>query len=254
MPTWYAANLTTHIVAGTVGLVSMFLPLLARKGSRLHRRAGWVFVAAMGLVSVTGLVIAAAWLLDPLSTRPPGRVLDPEQQERYVEMLRTMGLFFAFIGVIVGSSLWQGIVALRQRRGGITWGNPVDRGLAWLTVGLGSVLLVVGALELNPVLIGFGILGVVSGVSDIRFYRREVHERGAWLYRHLQAMLGGATAATTAFAVQFVGRALTDGGFSSGWLLVAWGAPPALGILATHLWTRRVRRGAASRRPGYTAG
>lgn len=254
MPTWYAANLTAHVVAGALGLLTMLVPLLARKGGRLHRRAGWVFVVAMGLASITGLVIGLSWLAAPLTVRPPSRPLDPEEAAAYASSLREMGLFFTFIGVLVGSSLWHGIVALRQRTGKIAWGNPIDLGLAWISIALGSVLLVVGTLDFNPVLLGFGVLGTFGGISDLRFHRRETHERGAWLFRHLQAMLGGATAATTAFTVQFVGRALTEGGYGSGWLLAAWGLPPALGILATHLWTRRVRRDGSSPRPGYTRG
>src|SRR5690606_30320687 len=104
----------------------------------------------------------------------------------------------------------------RQRRGAIAWGNPIDLGFAWVLLGLAAVLLAVGLDQGQPLLIAFGGLGIVSSVSDLRFYRRSEHERGAWLLRHLQAMLGGATAATTAFAVQVVGRTLADSALA-GW-------------------------------------
>ena len=54
-------------------------------------------------------------------------------------------------------------------------------------------------------------------------------------------LLGGATAATTAFTVQAVGRVLSESG-NDQWLLMAWGLPPALGILLSHLWSRRVSK------------
>jgi len=235
----YTTTLLAHIIAGAVGLLSMLAPLLARKGGRLHRRAGWVFVVSMGLASLTGLVIAALWLVAPLEARPPRTPLDPAAQARYVEQLRTMSLFFGFIAVLVASSLWQGLVALRQRRGTIAWGNPVDRVLAVLTTGLGALLMVVGTVDVNLLLLGFGVLGVSSGIADLRFYARRSHDPRAWMQRHLQAMIGGATAATTAFTVQFVGRTLAEAGHG-GWMLVCWGLPPALGMLASHLWTRRV--------------
>ena len=48
--------LTPHVIAGVVALASMIVPLVARKGGRLHRRAGWVFVIAM----IGGIALVAS--------------------------------------------------------------------------------------------------------------------------------------------------------------------------------------------------
>lgn len=244
MQSWYEANVMLHATAGGVGLVTMLVPLLARKGGRLHRRAGWVFVVAMALVAVTGLAIAGAWLIDPLGFKPPGRALDPEQAARYAGVLRRAGAFFGLVAVLVGSAAWNGMVATRQRHGGIAWGNPIDLAFAWSVTGLGAVLLAAGVAWGQPLFMAFGGLGLVSGVSDLRFFRRPEaqQEPGAWLRRHLQAMLGGATAATTAFTVQVVGRMLDDAGFGE-WMLAAWLLPVALGTGLSVWWSRRVRPG-----------
>lgn len=246
MQSWYEANVLLHATAGGVGLVTMLVPLLARKGGRLHRRAGWVFAVAMAIVAVTGIGIAAAWLLDPLGAKPPARALDAEAAARYAEVLRRAGVFFGFIAVLVGSSAWSGVVATRQRRGAIAWGNPIDLGLAWTVTGLGAVLVAVGVAWGQPLFIAFGGLGLVSGVSDLRFFRRAKQEPGAWLRRHLQAMLGGATAATTAFTVQVVGRMLDDAGFGE-WMLAAWLVPVTAGTGLSVWWSRRVRPGLGRR-------
>jgi hypothetical protein len=250
MQSWYEANVLLHAAAGGLGLVSMLVPLLARKGGRLHRRAGWVFTLAMGIVAVTGLAIAAAWLLAPLGAKPPERVLDPEATARYVEGLRRGGVFFGFLAVLVGSAAWNGVVATRQRRGVIAWGNPIDLGFAWAVTGLGTVLLVASVAWGQPVFMGFGVLGLVTGVSDLRFFRHGRNEKSAWLRRHLQAMLGGATAATTAFTVQVVGRMLDDAGFGQ-WMIAAWLLPVAAGTGLSVWWSRRVRPGL---RRGYARG
>lgn len=244
MQSWYEANVMLHAAAGGVGLVTMLVPLLARKGGPAHRRAGWVFAAAMAIVAVTGLAIAGAWLLDPLGAKPPERALDAEAAARYAQALRRAGVFFGFIAVLVGSAAWNGVVATRQRRGTIAWGNPIDLGLAWTVTGLGVVLLAVGVAWGQPLFMAFGGLGLVSGVSDLRFLRRvdAQQQPGAWLRRHLQAMLGGATAATTAFSVQVVGRMLDDAGFGE-WMLVAWLLPVGLGTGLSVWWSRRVRPG-----------
>ncbi|MCH9686679.1 MAG: hypothetical protein K0V04_34925 [Deltaproteobacteria bacterium] len=250
MQALYTTNLFMHATAGAIGLVSMFVPLLCKKGSRLHRGAGWVFTAAMATVAVTGVLMALSWVLVPLQVKPPSRVLDAAEQARYLSMLRTYALFFGFLAVLVGSATWQGIVAIRQRRRSIAWGNSVDRGFAAALLGLGALLLLVGISEEQPLLIGFGGLGLFNGVGDLRFYRQMKRERGAWLLRHVQAMLGGATAATTAFAVQVVGRTLSNNGLES-WGILAWVVPGVLGMLTSVAWSRRVRR---MMTPGYTRG
>lgn len=246
MQSWYEANVILHASAGGVGLVTMLVPLLARKGGRLHRRAGWVFTVAMGIVAITGVAIALLWLVAPLEVKPPERALDPDAQARYAAALGAAGWFFLLVAVLVGSAAWNGVVATRQRRGAIAWGNPIDLGFAWVTAGLGAVLLVMGVAKGQPLFMGFGGLGLVTGASDLRFFRHGTHEPGAWLRRHLQAMLGGATAATTAFTVQVVGRMLDDAGFGEA-MLVAWMLPVVLGTGLSVWWSRRVRPAAGGR-------
>ena len=43
-----------HIAAGSLALVSLWVPLVSRKGGSVHRRAGRVFVIAMA-------VLKSAW-------------------------------------------------------------------------------------------------------------------------------------------------------------------------------------------------
>jgi uncharacterized membrane protein len=66
--------LTVHIAAGSIALASMLVPMLTTKGGRTHRRAGWVFVASMALVSVTALIMSAGRVLSTrgLKQRPSG--------------------------------------------------------------------------------------------------------------------------------------------------------------------------------------
>ena len=48
--------LPIHIVAGLIGLVSGAVALSARKGAKLHRKDGMIFVYAMMIVAITGTV------------------------------------------------------------------------------------------------------------------------------------------------------------------------------------------------------
>ncbi|MBM3818603.1 MAG: hypothetical protein FJW14_06245 [Acidimicrobiia bacterium] len=52
--------LAVHVAAGSVALLSMFVPMVTRKGGRLHRRAGWTFVGSMAIVSATAFALSIA--------------------------------------------------------------------------------------------------------------------------------------------------------------------------------------------------
>ncbi len=62
--------LPIHIIAGIIGLVSGAITLSARKGAKLHRKSGMVFVYAMMVVAITGTVMGA--LLFEMAAVIPG--------------------------------------------------------------------------------------------------------------------------------------------------------------------------------------
>ena len=51
--------LPIHIIAGFIGLISGAVALSARKGAKLHRKGGMIFVYAMLVVAITGTVMGA---------------------------------------------------------------------------------------------------------------------------------------------------------------------------------------------------
>ena len=62
--------LPIHIIAGVLGLVSGAIALSARKGAKLHRKVGMIFVYAMMVVAITGTVMGA--LLFEMAAVIPG--------------------------------------------------------------------------------------------------------------------------------------------------------------------------------------
>jgi uncharacterized membrane protein len=63
----HTAVLAIHIAAGSVALLSMFVPMVTPKGGRLHRRAGWTFVASMAVVSITAFALSVGLLFSPVT-------------------------------------------------------------------------------------------------------------------------------------------------------------------------------------------
>jgi uncharacterized membrane protein len=51
--------LPVHIIAGSIAIIAGFISVFARKGARLHRKSGLIFVYAMIVLGLSGAVIAA---------------------------------------------------------------------------------------------------------------------------------------------------------------------------------------------------
>ena len=238
--TAYDALVVVHALAGLVVLLSLPVPLIARKGGTTHRRAGWVFVAAMAAVALSGEVIAAAWLATPELIAGHAATLDAARRAAVFNQVRGFGVFFATIGVMSAAAIWHGVSGLRLKtEAPAHWARTPDH-VAWVATCLfGALLTLVGIAQTMPLFMAFGGLAVWGGIGDARFVLRPPKTRGAWLIRHLQAMLGGATAAITAFSALTLRRHFPElGAFSVGFWLV----PVAIGVGATMAWTRVYKR------------
>ena len=64
------ALLPIHIIAGLIGLVSGAVALATRKGAKLHRKGGMIFVYAMMVVAITGTVMGS--LISEMAAVIPG--------------------------------------------------------------------------------------------------------------------------------------------------------------------------------------
>jgi hypothetical protein len=237
----YGLGVFVHAAAGVVGLVVMPLALVTRKGGRWHRRAGLVFAAAMAVAAITGVAIAAAWLLDvSLVKRLPE---DPVRQAAAIAAHRVYGLFFLLLAILLAASVSGGVLSVWGRRSAraAALGPVVALGFGLALVSGGLTTTVTGLWVHAPLLVAFGLLGAASGVGELRIAARRSSPARAWMLRHAQGMLGAATAASTAFAVQMSGR--MEGVAS----LLAWLVPVAIGTALTTWWSMRLGRRKAAR-------
>nr|HEX4315346.1 hypothetical protein [Kofleriaceae bacterium] len=213
--------LPIHIAAGALALASMVPPLVARKGGALHRRAGWVFVAAMTVVAATAFALSLARLVAPESPRD-----------------RVIGLFLFSVSALAAASVSTGVRVLRFKTRAAPHRNAYDLAISALCALAGAATLAYGALVAGSILLAaFGVLGVAIGASQLAYWLRAPRERMHWWIQHMGAMLGGCIAATTALVVTNASR-FGAGAFST----IVWLAVPAIGVPAIAVWTRSYRR------------
>ena len=112
--------LPIHIIAGVLGLVSGAIALSARKGAKLHRKVGMIFVYAMMVVAITGTVMGA--LLFEMAAVIPGLLTFYLVLTSFLTVRRPVTLKFSWIdfgamllGLTVGiASFSYGLMAEGQ--------------------------------------------------------------------------------------------------------------------------------------------
>ena len=206
--------LVLHIAAGSVALASMWIPMVARKGGTLHRRAGWVFVAAMAIVSVSALFLAGGrFFFDPR----------PEAQ--------AAGVFLLYIAILTGAAVSYGVRVLRVKKRTTAHVHWWDLGLPSLLTVSSLAMAAFGLTERQPIFAAFSVIGLVNGVTGLRYWLRPPTSTMHWWFAHMNGMLGGCIAAVTAFFVVNAGNM----GIAP---IVAWLSPSVIGSVGTAAWTR----------------
>jgi hypothetical protein len=202
--------LAFHIAIGLAALVLFWVPALTKKGSPSHRRAGRWYVRAMTAITITGVILSLFYIFGP----------------RW-----TSGVFLLFLGVITGTSLWNGWRVLRVKQDPARYyGTRGHRAVALLNVLGGLTLIGFGIVVKEPLFAAFGPVGVLIGGAMLGSGRRVPGDRQYWKTEHLTGMIGSGIASHVAF-LAFGGRQLF-GWDMGGYGIVLWVTPVIVGTIA----------------------
>lgn len=208
-----------HISAGAIALATFLIPMVTAKGGIAHRRAGWVFVVAMGVICLTAIPVSIVRLN---AATTPGAALFSKGA--------------LFITLFSGSAVWKGIRVLRYKGQG-RHSHPLDLGVSLLMVMAGLWALGQGIASRNGILLFFGPFSALGALADLRYWLNPNKPRMHWFFEHLGGMVGASTAAITAFLF-FGARSLGAG--TPG--LVQFLAPTLILVPVSLLWGRYYRR------------
>ncbi|SDJ99204.1 DUF2306 domain-containing protein [Natronorubrum texcoconense] len=209
MVTLESVTLWAHIAAGVVALLAGLVAVVTVKGGRRHRRAGRIYVASMGIVVGTVLPLLA---FEPSSNR----------------------IFLTLVAVFSGYFAFTGYRVLARKRPTdeaetVDWTAAVLVVGACLFLGGWGVGFLVGGNSFGTVMIVFGLIGLVVGVSDLLAFR-DSDRREPWLNDHLGRMMGAYIATVTAVSVV---------NFTAVSPVVSWLWPTAIGVPLIWYWSRK---------------
>jgi len=174
--------LAAHVLAAGTALGCFWIPLVTTKGGKVHRRVGWVFVAAMAGASLT------AWVICGIG------YAETEDVHRRITLL-----FLAWLGLFAISMGWSGLRALRLKDRTGSHYHPVDLGIPLLLVLAGLGVVVFGLQAHSVLLLGFAPVGIIVGCLELAYWLRPPKERMHWWYQHMGSMIGTCITTVTAF-------------------------------------------------------
>jgi hypothetical protein len=203
-----------HIAAGSLALVSLWVPLVSRKGGSVHRRAGRVFVISMAVLTLAAIG-ASVWRLTYDT--------DPER--------RTWAAYLLFVAVLSGSQVSAGVRALRGKARTGPQLHAWDVGIALLLLGSAVAVFAWGLRAGIPLFIGFAPVGIAIGSMQLAYWLRPPRNRMHWFFEHMFMMIGAGIGTLSAFSIvnaQHLGLRPDS--------LILWNGPTVLGLAAWAVW------------------
>lgn len=214
-----------HIVAGIVALTAFWFPLAYKKGGKAHRTAGWIFVAAMSVIIVTGMLMLSLHLM-------AGRV--------------DQALFLGFLVLISFAAVYGALRVLRAKQSPklmLTWDNLL---ITLLVLAFGLYLLYQFFFVYRfPLWLVFGIVGLTASVPELWKWVRPPAERVRyWWFEHMRGMIIAGMAAHIAFFAFGSTRIWPDLYDGQPWwvMLIPWTSPFVVAFIAITLLERHYTR------------
>lgn len=236
-----------HILAGGVGLLLFWVPVVARKGSRLHIASGKAFVWVAYFVSATAAISCLWALSSPIAFSGITRQLTADEMQQLSMRIRFLFTILATLMCWLVATLQLGIYAIRTKE------NPNStrrRVMAFQSAAIvcSVSLIAFGASQLMSVgAAGYWahvVLGIIS-FSDVigqyRYLRSDPSVGKAWWLKHMECMLGAGVAFYTAFFVFGFSRMMPLQ-LEGVWRLVPWVLPSLVGTPLITIWVGRYKR------------
>lgn len=218
-----------HIALGAIALLLFWLPIVARKGGKLHIAAGKAFYSIMLFVAGSGIIMTLIGLADPVGIYVNSRQLTPEQIESMMLWRIPFTYFLLLLSLLTWVTGRHAIGVLRAKtnrtvlrnwryQGPVVLMFPVALFVGWQGITIGM-----------PLLIIFAVVSLITAATISSYvYRAEITPR-AWIIEHFSAMVGAGIAVYTAFFAAG-GRRVLSQWLPGDWQLVSWLAAPVIGL------------------------
>ena len=237
-----------HIVAGSIGAVAFWVPVIGRKGGVQHKRWGRVFTTALMVTGGLAVAMSLFSLADPVGVHPH---LAGQFDAAFLRGI--FGWMMLHVGLLTLNLTWYGWLCVRNRRDMAANRTVLNVGLQYAVIAAALVCAWQGWRIGQPLMMAIAVVGVATGGTNLAFLYARQPKPMDWLKEHIKAIVGAGISVYTAFMAfgsvrVFPALALHP---------AMWAIPLAVG-LAILLYHRRVVdvqvRARAVRAAGVAAG
>jgi len=214
-----------HIITGTVGLISVWIPIAGKKGGLLHRQAGNIFITSMLTTGLVATGISITTLADPTGTHPH---LSTHEVFRQPEMISGIfGWMMLYLATLTINLAWHGWLCMRNKR-------DHKKNGAWHPLLLQAVLTAtsdncfIRGIELNqPMMMGIAFVGFATVATNLWFIYRKPSSPKARIKEHIKSLVGAGISVYTAFFAFGAVRLLPEIALTPG----LWAIPLVTGLI-----------------------
>jgi hypothetical protein len=196
-PDLFHALVAGHIVAGTVGLVAFWPPVVGKKGGRAHRLSGKVFTYAILVAAVLAVGMSLLTVAWPMETHP--HLVAHADFHDPMLVRGVFGWMMLYLAILTINLAWYGMEAVRNRADHAANGRLVNVGLQHLVAVAAANSAIQGWLMGHPLMGLASIIGFATAWTNLRFIRNPAPARMEWQREHLKALVGAGISVYTAF-------------------------------------------------------
>ncbi|MEM1187574.1 MAG: hypothetical protein AAGI72_03555 [Pseudomonadota bacterium] len=186
-----------HIVTGSVGLVSFWVPVIGRKGGPGHARNGKLFALMMLLTGSFAIAISLTTLSDPVGTHP--QLVDHPDFAQPGLIAGIFGAMMLYLATLTINLAWHGWLCIRDRTG-----PTANR--AWHNQLLQVLLTVVAAncawqgwLLRQELMIAISFVGFATVATNLWYMYKPNPRPVDRIKEHIKSLVGAGISVYTAF-------------------------------------------------------
>ena len=186
--------IAAHIIAGSIGAVSFWVPVIGRKGGVNHKRWGRVFTVSLLVTGSLAVALSVFSLIDPVATHPH---LAGQYDVPFIRGI--FGWMMLHVGLLTLNLTWYGWLCVRNRGAVAANRTPLNVGLQYAVIAAALNCGWQGWRIDQPLMMAISAVGVATGGTNLAFLYARRHQPMDWLKEHIKAIVGAGISVYTAF-------------------------------------------------------
>ncbi len=183
-----------HIVTGSIGAITFWIPVLGRKGGINHRRWGRVFTTSLIITGSLAMLMSLLTLYGPLETHPH---LVGQFDESFVRGI--FGWMMLTTGLLTVNLAWYGWLTIQNKSRQELNRTPLNMGLQFALIPVSLNCALQGWLIGQPLMYGMATVGLATAATNLWFLSKKKPGPADWTKEHLKALVGAGISVYTAF-------------------------------------------------------